>query len=83
MRFAGKESAVYRLTVTDGPYVAHTFPAGARRGAKTELRLLGWNLTNNTAIIDAPETAVEAATFSFCPSGAGRPSESVQAVSEP
>ena len=73
VRFAGKESAVYRLTLTDGPYVEHTFPAGARRGAKTELHLLGWNLPDESSELDLTGISATQAMFQFMAPGAGKP----------
>jgi len=44
VRFSGSAATIYRLTITDGPFVHHVFPAGVQRGRETSLHLLGWNL---------------------------------------
>ena len=55
IRFGGLPSSVYRLTLTDGPYVDLAYPLGARRGAKAGFELIG------QATPDAPvEVAIPA-----------------------
>src|SRR6185295_1020087 len=44
VKFAGSSSAIYRLTVTDGPLAHHVYPTGVQRGHKAQLEWLGWNL---------------------------------------
>jgi len=44
VRYAGSPATIYRLAITDGPFVEHVFPAGVQRGHKTSLQLIGWNL---------------------------------------
>lgn len=47
---SGRPEHVYRLTITDGPYLDYAFPPGVRRGVKSTVTLHGWNLANgNTA----------------------------------
>ena len=41
VRLGGLQSSVYRLTITDGPYVDTTYPLGGRRGDRIKLELLG------------------------------------------
>ena len=41
---AGGPEHVYRLTVTDGPFLEYAFPAGVQRGKPTSVSLHGWNL---------------------------------------
>ncbi len=45
---AGGADHVYRLTVTDGPYLDHAFPAGAQRGVGSTVTLYGWNLPGDS-----------------------------------
>jgi hypothetical protein len=52
-RFAGGEGCVYRLHLTSGPFLAHTMPLAVQRGKVTPVELLGWNLPNHRAEIDA------------------------------
>jgi hypothetical protein len=47
VRFTGSASSVYRLTLTDGPFVQYAFPAGVPRGGKTAVQLFGWNLAQS------------------------------------
>lgn len=47
-KLAGGDDYVYRLTVTDGPYLDYAFPAGVQRGAATDVLLHGWNLPDST-----------------------------------
>lgn len=43
-QLAGGSRNVYRLTVTDGPWLDYAYPLGAQQGAATNLVLHGWNL---------------------------------------
>lgn len=59
IRFAGKDTFVYRLTVTTGPYVEYAYPLSVpRNGGAVEL--VGWNLPDALR------------TFSVKPQGAAR-----------
>ncbi|MCE9608378.1 MAG: PPC domain-containing protein [Planctomycetia bacterium] len=44
IRYAGDPAAVYRLTLTTGPYVDFAFPPVVRIGAASDVKLHGWNL---------------------------------------
>jgi len=44
VKFTGGNACVYRLHVSHGPYLHYTLPLGVQRGARTTLRLFGWNL---------------------------------------
>lgn len=44
VRFTGSESAVYRLTISNGPVARYAYPGGVQRGKKTSVHLFGWNL---------------------------------------
>ncbi|MBI5801979.1 MAG: hypothetical protein HZA92_14805 [Verrucomicrobia bacterium] len=48
----GSAAFVYRLTITTGPFARSAYPAGVRRGSKSPLALLGWNLDNTTQTVD-------------------------------
>ncbi len=51
---SGRPNHVYRLTLTDGPYVDYAFPPGLQRGLKSTVGLFGWNLsTGNTLAYSA------------------------------
>lgn len=43
-RFGGLQHYVYRLTISAGPFVAHAFPLGGRRGTTARFELMGANL---------------------------------------
>ncbi len=44
VRFAGKETFIYRLTLTTGPFVEHTYPLAVSRDQPADVELVGWNL---------------------------------------
>ena len=44
IRFAGKESFVYRLTLTTGPFVEYAYPLSVPRANPGDVELVGWNL---------------------------------------
>jgi hypothetical protein len=57
---SGRPEHVYRLTVTDGPYLDYAFPAGLQRGTESALRLAGWNLAGgSSASYSATPSAME------------------------
>ena len=43
-QMAGGAENVYRLTVTDGPWLDYVFPAGLSRDVETPVTVFGWNL---------------------------------------
>lgn len=44
VRFTGKSSAVYRLTLTTGPWLSHALPLAVKKMGTTALKLFGYNL---------------------------------------
>ncbi len=44
--YRGRADFSYRLTVGELPYIQQVYPAGAKRGSKTEIQLMGINLGN-------------------------------------
>jgi hypothetical protein len=44
IRFAGKESFIYRLTLTTGPFVDHVYPLAVPRANPGTVDLVGWSL---------------------------------------
>ncbi len=52
--FSGGAAHVYRLTVTQGPYVSHALPMGVTRGQPAKVELRGWNLAPATFLDVAP-----------------------------
>ena len=57
----GSAAYVYRLTVTTGPFARFTFPAGVKRGTKSSVSLLGWNLDKASATQTVDATHAQAA----------------------
>jgi len=55
--FGGLQHYVYRLTLTDRPFVQAIFPLGGRRGAKLRMHLLGAALPSSQATLDLPAEA--------------------------
>ena len=45
--FAGKETFVYRLTLTTGPWVEYAYPLAVSRAAPAAVELVGWNLPDD------------------------------------
>jgi len=57
LKFLGLQTYVYRLTITDGPWVEQTYPLGVQRGATTSLLLLGQNLPSAAVAVEVPAGA--------------------------
>ena len=53
--FGGAAGLTYRVTVTNGPWVRHTWPASAREGVSSKIKLVGWNLKNDEVSVDNPK----------------------------
>jgi hypothetical protein len=54
VRGEGLQPFVYRLTLTDGPWVNHVFPLGARRGVETTWSVQGVNLNAQSVGVASP-----------------------------
>ncbi len=54
VNFRGGPAYVYRLTLTDGPYVDRTYPLGGRRGTKGKFELSGQGLPRGPVEIALP-----------------------------
>ena len=52
--FTGGANHVYRLTLTNGPWIRHAWPAAVNGGTESRVGLVGWNLKN--ASVTAPIT---------------------------
>jgi len=57
LKFLGLQTYVYRLTITDGPWVEQTYPLGVQRGVTTSLVLLGQNLPTVPVAVEIPAGA--------------------------
>lgn len=51
----GLQHFVYRLTITDGPYVESIFPLGGRKGTKVAFQLSGQNISPESITFSLPE----------------------------
>lgn len=63
--FGGLQHFVYRLTVTDGPWIDAVYPLGGQRGTTGEFELLGGNLPGKTVRITLPNVADESFRYRF------------------
>lgn len=52
VRFAGSDKFIYRLTLTDGPFVDHAFPPVIACKGATKVELIGWNLPPSLKVQD-------------------------------
>ena len=53
--FRGRESFVYRITVSELPFVTSSFPLGARVGERVKIEMDGWNLGKATLAPPSPD----------------------------
>ena len=75
VQLAGNTACLYRLTLSDAPFAFGTMPAGAQRGRKSPLHLLGWNLDPAVAsqIVDTADAVPLADLTRLFPACAERP----------
>lgn len=57
IKFGGLQHFVYRLTVSDGPWVEFTYPLGVQRGTTARLTLLGQRLPGKPVSLEVPADA--------------------------
>jgi len=50
--YRGREDFVYRIAVSEQPFVTQMFPLGGRAGAETIASIDGWNLPENSLLLD-------------------------------
>ncbi len=56
--YRGRADFSYRLTIGELPHVLQAYPAGGKRGSKTEIQLIGVNLGNkNKLAVSIPENS--------------------------
>ena len=53
--FDGGADRVYRVTLTNGPWVRHAWPAGVSKGVDARVKLGGWNLNNDEVKVEDPK----------------------------
>jgi hypothetical protein len=73
VKLAGGKDAVYRLSITTGPFVRAAIPSGVPRGRKSTIRLVGYNLAADSFEVDATSAQMwEDHLFIPIPGGEGR-----------
>jgi hypothetical protein len=50
--YRGREDFVYRVSVSDQPFVREVFPLGGQMGVETVASIAGWNLPETTLALD-------------------------------
>ena len=50
--YRGREDFVYRIAVSEQPFITQTFPLGAKAGVKTVASVSGWNLPETQLPLD-------------------------------
>jgi len=50
--YRGREDFVYRITLSERPFITGIYPLGARKGSNASVTLSGWNLPNREAKLD-------------------------------
>jgi hypothetical protein len=50
--YRGREDFVYRIAVSEQPFITQTYPLGGRAGVKTVASVDGWNLTETKLPLD-------------------------------
>jgi hypothetical protein len=53
-QFGGLQHYVYRLTISAGPHVELTYPAGGQRGKTTQVQLIGTNVPTEPVGVELP-----------------------------
>lgn len=51
--FRGRDDFVYRITIAESPLITSFFPLGGPQGQPRKINLRGWNLPENTILLDA------------------------------
>lgn len=78
--FGGLQHHVYRLTITDGPFIDSIYPLGGRRGSKVAFQLAGTNLPDSPVALQLPAVPPESneLTWSTQIAIAGRQSNTIR-----
>ena len=50
--YRGRQDFVYRIAVSEQPFITQMFPLGGRAGVKTIASIDGWNLAENQLLLD-------------------------------
>ena len=51
--YRGRPDFVYRISISEMPFITGIFPLGGQAGASTTVKLFGWNLPADTLTMDA------------------------------
>jgi len=51
--YRGREDFVYRISISQRPFITHMFPLSARAGRETSAAIEGWNLPGTQLALDA------------------------------
>jgi hypothetical protein len=62
--YRGREDFVYRITLGELPFITSIFPLGGRVGQRTEVALTGWNLPQESLIVEPQGNARPAVLLS-------------------
>ena len=78
--FGGLQHFVYRLTITDGPFIDSIYPLGGRRGSNVAFQVAGSNLPDSPVTLQLPAVLPELSelTWSTQIAIAGRQSNPVR-----
>ncbi len=53
--FDGGADRIYRVTLTNGPWVRHAWPNSVTKGVSTKIKLVGQNMGNHEVAVGAPK----------------------------
>jgi hypothetical protein len=59
VNFSGLQQYVYRLTITDAPYIDQVYPLGGRRGSTTTFELSGQEVPEEPILLSLPDSEAE------------------------
>ncbi|MFH1748371.1 MAG: hypothetical protein ABIG44_15165 [Planctomycetota bacterium] len=55
--YRGREDFVYRISISEQPFITSAFPLGARTGKNRYVTIEGWNLSTERLLLDAKSDA--------------------------
>ena len=61
--YRGREDFVYRIAVSDAPFVTSLFPLGGKVGSETKVQLDGWNLHDHEITVRAATAGIQTVSF--------------------
>ena len=63
--FSGLQHYVYRLTISDGPYIESIYPLGGRYGSSIAFQTTGQNLPESPIVLQLPEDRLESTELTW------------------